>query len=279
MAAGTPEAGSMTLTRRNCGSGHTYKLDGETVTGVTTLIKGGFPAPGLIGWTGKVVAEYVADTDDAELAALRALGRDPMIAALRALPYASRDKAAARGTHVHAFAERLSKGEQLNYGTDADDIPPELEGHVESCLAFLDQWHVRPVLTEVVIGNRWVPYAGTLDLVADIPGIGRALVDWKTGTSGIWPEAVLQLAAYRYADFYAADDGTEIPMTEVGIDATYACHIRADGYDLVPLDTGPDRDTSIAFQTFRACAYIARRADAIRELIGPAVAPERQAAA
>jgi hypothetical protein len=267
----------MSLVRRNCGSGHAYKLDGKNVTGVTTLIKGGYPAPGLVGWTGKVVAEYVADADDGELAGLRALGRAPMIAALRALPFAARDKAAARGTQVHAFAERLSKGEQLDYGTGPDDIPPDLEGHVSSCLAFLDQWKVAPVLTEVVIGNRWVPYAGTLDLVADIPGIGRALLDYKTG-SGIWPETVLQLAAYRYADFYVGTDNTEVPMSEVGVDATFAVHVRADGYDLIPLDTGPDRDASIAFQTFRACAYIAKRAETIRSLIGAAVTPAAVAA-
>jgi RecB family exonuclease len=257
----------MTLVRRNCGTGHTYTLDDKKVKGVTTLIKLGYPAPGLIGWTGKVVAQFVADADESELAALRTLGRDPMIAALRALPFADRNKAARRGSTVHTLAERLARGEQLVYGVDID---PELEGHVESVAAFLDQWHPQPVLTETVIGNRWVPYAGTLDMVADIPGHGRVLLDYKTGDSGIWPETVLQLAAYRYADFYVGTDGTtEMPMTEVGIERTYAVWVRADGYDVIPLDTGPDRDTSPAFTAFRGAAYTARRVDDIPGLIGP----------
>jgi hypothetical protein len=268
----------MSLQRRNCGSGHAYKLDGKNVTGVTTLIKGGFPAPGLIGWTGKVVAEYVADADDTALAALRAMGREPMIKALRALPFEHRDKAALRGTHIHGFAERLSNGEQLCYGDGDGEIPPEHEGHVGACLAFLDEWQVRPVLTEVVIGNRWVPYAGTLDLIADIGG-QRILLDYKTTASGIWPETALQLAAYRYADFYAGTDGTEVPMSEVGIDDTWAVWLRADGYDVIPIDTGPDRDASLAFQTFRAAAYIAKRADTIKQTIGAAIEPPRKAAA
>ena len=255
----------MSLARRRCGSGHTYTLDGQKVKGVTTLIRLGYPAPGLIGWTGKVVAEFVADADAADLEALRILGRDPMIAALRALPNADRNTKAARGSTVHKLAERLCKGEQLEYGVDIDE---SLEGHVASVLAFLDQWQPAPVLTETVIGNRWVPYAGTLDMVADIPGHGRVLLDYKTGESGIWPETVLQLAAYRYADFYLGDDGTEVPMREVGIEHTWAVTVKADSYEIQPLDTGPDRDTSPAFAAFRGAAFTARRVDDIPALIG-----------
>lgn len=270
----------MSLTRRNCGTGHSYQLDGENVTGVTTLIKNGFPAPGLIGWTGKVVAEFVADSDDADIAALRSLGRDPMIATLRALPFQQRGKQAVRGTRVHGFADRLSRGEQIDYGVGPGEIPPQLEGHVEACLKFFDEWRPAPILTEALVGNRWVPYAGTLDLIADIPGHGRILLDYKTGDSGIWPEAALQLSAYRYADFFVGSDGSEIPMTEVGIDATWGVWLRADGYDVIPINTGgSDPLDSNAFQLFRAAAYIARRYDHIKTAIGDAIAPPRKAAA
>jgi len=221
----------------------------------------------------------VADADDAELSALRALGRDPMVAALRALPFQERNKASIRGTAVHRVAERLARGETVDYGDGPDDIAPELESHVESCLAFLDEWQAAPVLTEAVVGNRWVPYAGTLDLVADIPGHGRVLIDWKTGQSGVWPEAVLQLAAYRFADFFVGPAGGELPMRELGINATWAVWLRADGYDPIPLDTGTDRDTSPAFQTFRSVAYTARRVDEIKSKIGDALPPPRKVAA
>jgi hypothetical protein len=268
MAADTPAAAGMTLVRKKCGTGHSYKLDGETVTGVTTLIKKGFPAPGLVGWSGKVIAAFIADAADTELADLRMLDRDAIITSLLAQPVAQRNAAAARGTQVHGLAERLSRGEQLEYGTD---IPEELEGHVESCLAFLDQWQPAPVLTEATIGSRWMPYAGTLDLIADIPGIGRALLDYKTG--GVWPDVALQLAAYRFADFYVGADGTEQPMSEVGVECTFVVQIRADGYDVIPINTGASRDESMAFQTFRAAAYIAQRYDMVREQIGAALTP------
>jgi len=259
----------MSLVRRKCGTGHSYKLDGATVTGVTTLIKAGFPAPGLVGWSGKVIARFIADADDTEMAALRRLDRDAIIAELLAQPVRSRNDSAARGKRVHGIAERLARGEELVYGDGDGEIPAELESHAESCLAFLDQWQPAPVLTETVVGNRWVPYAGTLDMVADIPGVGRVLLDYKTG--GVWPDVALQLAAYRFADFYLGTDSAEQPMSDLGVDATWVVQIRADGYDVIPVNTGPNRDESMAFQTFRAAVYIAKRYDLIRETIGEAL--------
>ena len=267
----------MTLIRKNRGTGHSYTLDGNPVTGVTTLIHDGYPAEeGLKSWSGKVVAECVADADDTDITAWRDLGRDGMIAALRAQPRQRLKEASTRGTKVHRIAERLCRGEQLDYGTD---IPEELEGHAESCLRFFDEWRPAPVLTEAVIGNRWVPYAGTLDMVADVPGHGRILIDYKSGASGIWPETVLQLAAYRWADCYCGTDGTEVPMVEVGIEATWAVWVRADGYDVIPLDTGDSRDHSAAFQTFRAVAYTAKRIGLMRSAIGAPLSPRKEVAA
>jgi hypothetical protein len=39
---------------------HRYKLDGEWVPGVTTIIKDAVPAPALMKWSAKAVAQYVA---------------------------------------------------------------------------------------------------------------------------------------------------------------------------------------------------------------------------
>ena len=42
---------------------HRYWLDGKHIPGVTTLIKGGIPAPALTYWAARTVAEWVADHD------------------------------------------------------------------------------------------------------------------------------------------------------------------------------------------------------------------------
>jgi hypothetical protein len=64
------------------------------------------------------------------------------------------------------------------------------------------------------------------------------LLDWKTTSKGVFPEHVLQLAAARYADFTLAPDGRELPIPR--IDATGIIWLRADGYDLHPVEANQD---------------------------------------
>ncbi len=243
------------IRRVNVGRNHTYTLDGVKADGVTTLIGKGLPKPALPNWSARCVAEYVADADEATLAALRALGREPMVKALKEVPWAQRDAAAARGTEVHTLAERLIMGEEV-------DVPEELAGHVKAAVDFMDDWKVRPIITEAVVGNRRWRYAGTFDLVADVPGRGRAIIDYKTSRSGIFPETALQLAAYRHADSFLSM-GVELPMAELQIDCGLAVWLRADGYDVIPLNC----DDSV-FQSFLYVAQVARVADRMREWVG-----------
>lgn len=259
----------MTLVRRNYGRGHGYKLDGEKITGVTTLIKAGLPAPALMFWSARTVAEYVADADQATLDALRTLGHDGMVETLKKVPWNQAKEKAARGTEVHGLAEKLSRGERV-------DVPEPLAGHVDSCVRFLDEWRVLPVLTETSIASRGghgrPRYAGTFDLVADIAGGRRALLDYKTAGKGIFPETALQLAAYRYADFYVDADRAEQPMDALHITHTYAVWLRADGYDMVPVETDGGI-SGAAFSAFRAAAYLGARKDVMETWIGEALPP------
>lgn len=247
----------MTLQRTNHGRGHGYKLDGKKVIGVTTLLSGGLPKPALPYWSAKSVAEYVADADQSTLDSLRTLGRDGMVAALKGVPWGKRDAAAVRGTEVHAIADRLSHGDEV-------EVPDHLAGHVDACVAFLNDWRPAPVVTEVSIGSRAHQYAGTLDLVADLPDGRRALFDYKTSASGIWPETALQLAAYRYAEFYVDRDGEHL-VADLNITCSYAVWLRADGYDVIPVDTSPP-----VFEMFRAIAYVARRVEGMSAWVGEA---------
>lgn len=248
----------MTLKRQNYGRGHGYKLDGRKVEGVTTLIGKGLAKPALASWAARSVAEYVADAEPDVLEALRTLGRDGMVKALKEIPWARRDAAGVRGTEVHSFADRLSHGEAV-------EVPDELAGHVEACVAFLNDTRIAPVVTEAPCASRKHFYAGTFDMIGDLPDGRRALIDYKTSASGVWPETALQLSAYRWSDFYIDCCGKERSIAELGIDTAYAVWLRADGYDVIPVETGPE-----VFEMFRAVAYVARRTDTMREWIGEA---------
>src|SRR5690606_5155939 len=153
--------GAVTLRRYETARGHWYKLDGVKVDGVTTLISQGLPKPALMYWAARCVAEYVADNLDA-VNAMAEAGRDALVAALREVPWAQRDAAAVRGTEVHALAERLIHGEEV-------EVPEHLAGHVESYVRFLDEWKPDPVIVEAPVGSRRWRYAGTVDMVVRLP--------------------------------------------------------------------------------------------------------------
>ena len=93
-------------------------------------------------------------------------------------------------------------------------------------------------------------------------------LDPKTSRSGVLPDAAYQLAAYRHADVYVDADGVEHPMADLGVSFAAVIHVRADGYDVVPVNAGQD-----TFKTFQHLATVARRVDGDRALIGPPVYP------
>lgn len=229
-------------------SSHRYYLDGKPVPGVTTILNV-LNKPALPKWAAGEVAEYVADHRDA-VEHLYGMGRGPMVAALKATPWEKRDRAADRGTAFHEYAERILNGEQV-------DVPDEQVPLVESALAFMQAWQIRPVLTEAAVGSREHWYAGTLDLVADHNRGPRAIFDWKSGKR-IYASAAFQLNAYGHAEFHGTG-GVEHPMADLGIEAAYGVHIRADGYDVLPLRFGPDIYDE--FLTIRRAFDINKRAE------------------
>jgi hypothetical protein len=252
----------MAIQRINSGRGHWYKLDGKKADGVTTLIGDGLPKKALIYWSAKMVAEYVADEQKHIRECMDWMDRDQLVKLLKEVPWSTRDKAAVRGTNVHSLAERLVHHEEV-------EVPAEIEGYVNSCVQFLDDWGVKPVLVESVVASRKWNYAGTLDLVADLSDGRRGLFDYKTSNSGIWPETILQQAAYRYAEVYLDADGKEQPMADLGITDTYAVHLRPDGYSVHPLPSDER-----AFKDFLHVAWVARWAKNSKDLVGdPAEAP------
>lgn len=252
----------MTIKRRNYGRGHGYFIDGEKADGVTTLIGDGVPKPALTAWAARVVAEHVADNLEA-VAAMGPLGRDAIVTALKALPWSDRNKAATKGTDVHDLAAQLIDGTAI-------DVPDDLAGYVEACVAFMDEWKVAPILVETTVANRTHRYAGTLDVVGTvtpptgIDGPRVAIIDYKTSASGIFAEVALQLAAYAHADVYLDGTGEEVPMSSVSIGWGLAVWLRSDGsYEVYPVDVGP-----LVFRDFLAAADVARMTKRLGDWLG-----------
>jgi hypothetical protein len=220
--------------------------DGKRIPGVTTILGNGLPKPALVNWAGNATAAYAVDNWD-DLGDMSVSDR---LAKLKKARYEERDAAAKRGTEVHALAEQIADGHEVA-------VPDELRGHVESYVAYLDEWEPTPILQEVTVVSYEYGYAGTLDMIVRYPSGAVCLNDIKT-SKGVYGEVALQLAAYRYADVYLAEDGTERPLPQV--DDCQVIHVRADGYDVVPMVT--DRHV---FDDFRRVAATARVMDRLND--------------
>jgi hypothetical protein len=149
-------------------------------------------------------------------------------------------------------------------------VPEEIAGHVEQYARFLDEFEVEPLHVEFsCVSYQW-GYAGTADLCARLvlpdKGPKTLLMDLKTTRSGVFGETALQLAAYRYPDVWIVD-GEEIDPVEV--DYCAAIHVRGDGYDLIPVEAGPQEHKDFLY-AMRVGQFSARS----RDLIGaPILAP------
>lgn len=259
----------MTITRRAYGSGHRYEVDEQHLPGVTTILRKA-PAENLIRWAGTATAEY-ACFNWAELSRLPVPDR---LAKIKGGRYEDSTRGKIRGRAVHGYAEKLAAGAGAE---ELGDVPEEYRGHVQSYRRFLDRFDPDPVAIELVVANRAVGYCGTADLVAHM--LGQVwLLELKTNRSGIFRDSALQACAYLNAETYTTMDagvsvGEEHPLAGLGIERAGSVHIRSDGADLRPLDTGPD-----TWGYFQRIAWLYHHDDDAGGWVGDIIDPPARAA-
>jgi hypothetical protein len=224
--------------------GRAVRLDGVPVARVTSILDA-IGKPALVPWAAKVTAEYAVDHWQ-ELADETISNR---LARISRAHHDAKTRAAAAGTTVHGFGERLVAGHPVS-------PPDELRGMVEAYARFLDEWRIEPVAIETPVAFTGpAPYAGRADLWATIGARdnGRALVDLKTG-KGVYPETCLQLAGYLGCDLWQPD-GPASEQSKPDVDLVYVAHIRADRVDMlaVPAASSPEQ-----WRTFRYAQQLAR---------------------
>jgi hypothetical protein len=207
---------------------------------VTTAIKYGVPKP-LENWFKKVTAEFAVDNQPV----WTQLDRDAAVDVIKREADRVRDAAADRGNIVHAILEAATTGTRPDRTWS-----PEITAYVDAGLAFLNDWQPTICWAETTVYSDRHLYAGSLDLLAHLAGLGLTLIDWKTAAD-IYPETGLQLAGYRFAD-YAIIDGAQVPVPPIASGA--AVHLRPDGtYALIPVACGPKEH-----DTFLHAMHVAR---------------------
>jgi PD-(D/E)XK nuclease superfamily len=227
----------VTIKQRQHGKGHSYWDGTRRLAGVTTILNGGIPKPALKDWAQRVCADTVVDQWD-DLQNLTPTARRKLV---YEAPFNTSKEAMARGTDIHKAGEALAHGQE-------PDVPEYVYGPAQAYADWLRRWRVEPLFVEAIVGNRKYGYAGQLDLIAEIDG--RVwLIDIKTG-KGVFSEAALQLAAYRYAEVLVIDD-QERPMPPVNRVAV--AHVLPDTVRVIPVDAGP-----VAWRNFLYAQQIAQ---------------------
>jgi hypothetical protein len=178
---------------------HKYFANGELVQGVTTVLKV-INKPALVPWAAKMSAEFIEKNlkpgqvlDEVEIKTL--------VAGCKDAHRSKTEKAADIGTMGHNWCEDYVKGKN-----PATPINEDLRGITDAFLHFLDEYDIEPLRAERKLYSRNMKVAGTTDLIAMFQG-GLAVLDYKTGASGIYNEAFIQLGAY--SAMYAEETGQQ----------------------------------------------------------------------
>lgn len=217
---------------------------------VTSILDHGVPKPALPFWAGNVVAETAME----HLPRLVRASRRPADAEeaydwLRRAHTRKRDERGDIGDAVHQIIEAKVLDKPISQEL-LDD--PEMRPFLQNFLQFVREYEVTFDASEMVVGSYEHGYAGKLDYILRSPHIhgGRPCMgDTKTGgeldvrlanglLKGVYPEAGMQMSAYKHAEVCWLRDGTRMPMLETH-DEGIVLHLRPQGYRVYPVQCGP----------------------------------------
>lgn len=268
--SGTP-VGTARIPRRSKAGFYKCWTTGAMLRSVTTIISEGCPKPALIYWAGNLVAETAFEyLPKLVRAVLYPAARQEVYDWLRRAHTRKKDARAEFGTALHAAVEAHILGEPMPVSDD-----PEIAACLRHFIRFVAEWEVTFEASEMVVANYDDEYAGTLDYLFRTPHLhDNALLagDTKTGgeldVKGVYPEAGVQMSAYRKAQYGWLRDGTRVPL-EMPHDVGYVLHIRPGGYRLIPVRCGDE-----VYEAFLHMRHVADfQTGAAKNVVGLALTP------
>jgi hypothetical protein len=223
---------------------HRYRWEGgKWQPGVTSIIKALDKSGPLVGWAKRETAACAVRNLDTLATMVRDGGADSAARWLSSIPDYQRTAAADLGTRVHALAEAINNGQDI-------EVDSETEPFVTEYLRWQGTTKPKVVNAEYMVYSALHGYGGTADMAAWI-NAELWLIDIKTGKA-VYPETALQLAGLRWADWAGKlGDPTKYknpPATRFGV-----LHVRPDGAELVPFNvTADDFDAFCALRWARS---------------------------
>ena len=242
--------------------------DAKEYVSVTTALNA-LPKEALPYWAAKVTAETAVD----KLELLNNLAADDPEAAIKWLkgaPWGSRDKAADAGTAIHEIVEFDAVGNTEGAEYLMSQLNPVGRAKATQARDFFSRGAVSIEHVEFVTYHTDLMYAGTGDFIVKMETVGlpgvlkqeqTAILDLKTGKS-IWPEAALQIAAYRYASHMVDLSTAEMkPMPEV--DGGLVLHVTEKSWSLIPVDV-----SEASFEIFKIALALSGELPLDRMMVG-----------
>ncbi|MGI8333418.1 hypothetical protein ACRYCC_25995 [Actinomadura scrupuli] len=280
--------GPARIPRRSKAGFYKCHTTGAMLRSVTTVLNLGSPKESLIHWAGNLVAETaMAYLPRLVRASLHPATRKEVYDWLRRAHTRKRDERGDLGSAVHLIIE----SKILDQPIPAEIIEdPEMAPYIEHFEAFVREWQVTFKASEMVVANYDDEYAGTLDFTLDSPLFAEALGcppdtdvmgDTKTGgeldeltydggIKGVYPEAGVQMSAYRRAPYGWLRDGTRVPRP-LCHDTGVVLHLRPEGYRLYPVRCGDD--VYAAFLNIRKVADF--QTGLAKNVVGKALTPPK----
>jgi hypothetical protein len=130
--------------------------------------------------------------------------QDPTISEKEALsaPYQTTARAATRGSTIHSIVESYKHTKE-----HIETVPEEYRGYAQAFYNWVNDNDIEIIEHERTVFSREYEFAGTLDLLVKNKQSEKTfIIDVKTG-KGIYPEAFLQLSAYKQA---LKEEGQEV---------------------------------------------------------------------
>lgn len=158
---------------QNRKNGYYYLSNDRKYPSVTAILQV-INKPALMYWGAKISAQAMKDNPELEV-----------LEAVNKIKETSKETTD-RGSEVHRYI-----------AGEIAEVKPELQGYVNAYKAWTEKEKPKVIAREITVASDEYEYAGTADMLYLDRYKKSWVVDFKTG--GIYPEASLQLAAYRHA--------------------------------------------------------------------------------
>lgn len=210
-----------------------------SITNITGMMNEDF----LPGYYAKLVAEHAVENLDQLRYQVDKFGPQIAVGALKAVP-SQPNANAAIGDEIHAAIDDWCK----NPDNEPTFTTVTAAHMYEQWLNFVKKYPVKILKSEFTIWSYKYGYAGTGDLLWELPDGTRGIVDTKSGNN-VYPKVAMQTSALAHGDVIIDNFGNEEPM--IPTQFQNVMHIRPRSVKLYEL-----QHTDRAFKAFLACRQL-----------------------